>query len=79
MCLAVPGRVVAVDSGPATARVGRVDFGGVAREVNLAFVPEADVGDFVLVHVGVAIGRIDEDEAARVFRYLREIGEVEIS
>jgi hydrogenase expression/formation protein HypC len=57
-------------------RTGRVDFGGVVKEINLAFAPEAGVGDHVLVHVGFAITVIDEAEAARVFAHLREIGEI---
>jgi hydrogenase expression/formation protein HypC len=57
-------------------RVARVDFGGVIKEINLAFAPEADVGDYVLVHVGFAIAVIDEAEAARIFTHLAEIGEL---
>ncbi len=78
MCLAVPGRVVElVDASPA-ARLARVDFGGVLREINLTLVPEAAVGDYVLVHVGVALSRIDAEEAGHVFKYLKEIGDLEI-
>lgn len=76
MCLAVPGRVLTIGGDGSLTRVGRVDFGGIVKEINLAFVPEAGVGDFVLVHVGFAITVIDEDEAGRVFRYLQEIGEL---
>ncbi len=76
MCLAVPGRLTSV-SGEALARTGRVDFAGIAREVSLALVPEARVGDYVLVHVGFALTRIDEAEAQRVFAYLREIDALE--
>ena len=76
MCLAVPGKVVTA-SGDRLTRLGRVRFGGIEKEVNLAFVPEAEVGDYVLVHVGVAIATIDEEEAARVFAYLDEIGETD--
>jgi hydrogenase expression/formation protein HypC len=76
MCLAIPGRIVTItDDGPLTRR-GRVDFSGIVREVNLAFVPEAGVGDYVIVHVGVALSVVDEREAERVFEYLREIDEV---
>ena len=57
-------------------RVGRVDFGGIVKEVNLAFAPEAAVGAWVLVHVGFAIAVIDEAEAVRVFVHLREIGDL---
>jgi hydrogenase expression/formation protein HypC len=58
-------------------RVGRVDFGGIVKEINLAYVPEAQVGDHVLVHVGFAISVLDEAEAARVFEHLRELGALE--
>jgi hydrogenase expression/formation protein HypC len=77
MCLAVPGRIVSVDDSAPLMRVGKVDFGGVAREVNLACIPEAAVGDYVLVHVGFAISIVDADEAQRVFDYLREIEALE--
>ena len=60
-------------------RTGRVDFGGIVKVVNLAFVPEAAVGDYVLVHVGFAISLIDETQAGRVFEYLREMGAPEIA
>lgn len=79
MCLAVPGRLVEVHEQPGMMRAGKVDFSGVVREVNLAFVPEAGPGDYVLVHVGVALSRVDEEEALKVFEYLRELGEVEES
>ena len=58
-------------------RTARVDFGGVVKEINLAFTPEAGLGDYVLVHVGFAITVIDEAEAARVFEHLERIGEIE--
>lgn len=74
MCLAVPGRIVST-SGEDFSRVGRVDFGGIVRQINLAFTPEARVGDHVLVHVGVAIATIDEAEAERVFAALESLGE----
>jgi len=75
MCLAVPGRVVEIiDGGDVAFRVGKVDFGGIRKEVNLAYVPEAEIGKYVLVHVGFAISVIDEDEAKRVFQYLEELG-----
>lgn len=77
MCLAIPGRIETVaDIGPMQ-RTGKVRFGGIEKTVNLTFVPEAAVGDYVLVHVGVAISRIDESEAERVFTYLEAIGEIE--
>lgn len=77
MCLAVPGQITELlDETPLT-RSGIVDFDGIFREVNLAFVPEAYVGDYVVVHVGVAISMIDPDEAERVFEYLEEVGIME--
>ena len=77
MCLAVPGRVLSIDDEGETTRSGRVTFGGIERRVSLAFVPEAAVGDYVLVHVGFALTKIDEAEAAKVFEYLRHIDAVE--
>ena len=75
MCLAVPGRVVEIiDGGDIAFRVGKVDFGGIRKDVNLAYTPEAEVGKYVLVHVGFAISVIDEAEAQRVFEYLKELG-----
>jgi hydrogenase expression/formation protein HypC len=76
MCLAIPGRILSLNGDSALTRTGRVDFGGIVKEVNLGFVPEAALGDYVLVHVGVAIGTIDEAEAQRVFDYLQQIGEL---
>lgn len=64
-------------SGEDLARSGRVSFGGIVREVSLACLPEAQPGEYVLVHAGLAIGSIDEEEAERVFRYLEELGEIE--
>ena len=76
MCLAIPGKVETVD-GVDIGRTGQVRFGGVLKRVNLAFVPEAQVGDYVLVHVGVALERIDESEAQKVFEYLEQIGDLD--
>jgi len=76
MCLAVPGKVVSITDRDALVRMGTVDFGGIRKEVNLSFVPEARIGDYVLVHVGFALNTIDEEEANRVFQYLEEIGEL---
>jgi hydrogenase expression/formation protein HypC len=76
MCLATPGRILSASSGDPLTRTGRVDFGGIVKEINLAFVPEASVGDYVLVHVGFAISVIDEVEAGRAFEHLRDIREL---
>jgi hydrogenase expression/formation protein HypC len=76
MCLGVPGRVVDVVD-EAGVRMGRVDFGGVARAVCLAHVPDVIPGEYVLVHVGFALAKLDEDEARRVFELLAELGQLE--
>jgi hydrogenase expression/formation protein HypC len=76
MCLAVPGQILSVAGDEPLSRTGRVSFGGVVKEVNLALVPEAGVGDYVLVHVGVAISKVDETEARQVFEYLRQMEEM---
>lgn len=75
MCLAVPGRVVDTYE-ENELPMGRVDFNGITKKVCLAHVPEAAVGDFVLVHVGHALSRIDAAEAARVFAFLETLGEL---
>jgi hydrogenase expression/formation protein HypC len=76
MCLAVPGKIVEIRDHDPVSRQGIVDFGGVSKEINLSFVPEARPGDYVLVHAGFALNTIDEKEAAQVFEYLREMGEL---
>lgn len=73
MCLAVPGRVLSIAGDDPLTRMGRVDFGGVVREVNLAFVPEVVVGDHVLVHVGFAITVLDEEAAAATLAELARL------
>ncbi len=75
MCLAVPGRILSIEGTDELLRSARVDFGGVIKQVNLAGVPEARVGDYVLVHVGFAISIIDETQAREVFEYLRRLDE----
>jgi len=78
MCLAVPGKIVEIlDAGDVAFRRAKVDFGGIRKEVNLAYTPEAEVGKYVLVHVGFAISVIDEVEAQRVFEYLKQMGGLE--
>ena len=76
MCLAVPGKIISVDDGPALMRTGKVNFGGILKEVNLAYVSEAKPGDYVLVHVGFALSIVDETEANQVFEYLRQMDEL---
>jgi hydrogenase expression/formation protein HypC len=77
MCLAIPGRILGIAGEDPVLRSARVDFGGVAKEINLAYVPEARVGDYVLVHVGFALTVLDAAEAARVLALLREAVEAE--
>ena len=77
MCLAVPGKLVEAHS-ICDSRVGVVEFGGIKRSVFLDFVPEAQVGDYVLVHVGFAISRLDEEEAQRTYKLLEHIGMLEV-
>jgi hydrogenase expression/formation protein HypC len=76
MCLGIPGKITAINQ-TALLRMGTVDFGGVTREVCLDTVPEADLGDYVIVHVGFAISKVDEAEAQETLRLLREMGELE--
>ncbi len=77
MCLGIPGRItsVRVPDGAVELRTGTVDFDGVRREVCLAYTPEANVGDYVIVHVGFAISQVDEAEAERTLAVLRAIPE----
>jgi hydrogenase expression/formation protein HypC len=78
MCLAIPGKVVDLRENDEWQRTGKVDFGGVVKEVSLALVPEAAVGDYVLVHVGMALCTIAEAEAQEVFAYLRQMEPEEV-
>lgn len=73
MCLAVPGRVESIYGDDPLSRTGKVSFGGAVKEVNLAYVPEVKVGDYVVVHVGFALSIVDEEEANKVFEYLKEM------
>jgi hydrogenase expression/formation protein HypC len=76
MCLAIPGKIASISGDDPLMRTGKVDFGGILKEVSLAYVPEATVGDYVIVHVGFALSRVDEAEAQQVFAYLREMQEL---
>jgi hydrogenase expression/formation protein HypC len=76
MCLAIPGKILdCTEQGGL--RVGRIQFGGIVRQASLDFVPEAQVGDYVMVHVGFAISRVDAEEAERTYQLLMEMGAVE--
>jgi hydrogenase expression/formation protein HypC len=73
MCLAIPGKILSLVNDDPLTRTGRVSFGGVVKEVNLAYVPEAGVGDYVVVHVGFALSKVDEQEAQQVFEYVKQM------
>jgi hydrogenase expression/formation protein HypC len=76
VCLAIPGKILDIqEQGPL--RSARVQFGGIVRQVSLNFVPEAGLGDFVMVHVGFAISRVDAAEAERTYQLLQEMGALE--
>jgi hydrogenase expression/formation protein HypC len=77
MCLAVPGKVIEITGDDPLLRSARVSFSGVVKQISLTCVPEAVVGDYVLVHVGVAISVVDQREAELTFEYLREMGELD--
>ena len=77
MCLSIPGKLIEITSQlDETFRVGKVSFDGIIKEVSLTLVPEASIGDYVLVHVGAAISTIDEDEAKKTFDLLKQLGEL---
>ena len=76
MCLAVPGKIIEAEERDGN-RIAKVQFGGIVRQAYLNFVPEAQVGDYVMVHVGFAISRVDAEEAARTYRLLEEMGLLE--
>lgn len=77
MCLAVPGRILDIQGDDPLFRTGRVSFGGVVKQVSLACVPEARTSDYVLVHVGMALSVVDQEEAAKIFAYLETMGDLE--
>ena len=76
MCLAIPGKVIEVFEAQGL-RMARADFGGTIRKVCLEHLPEAGLGDYVLVHVGFALSRVDPEEAERTYRFLEELGQLE--
>jgi len=77
MCLSIPGKLIEITAQlDETFRTGKVSFDGIIKEVSLTLVPEAQVGNYVLVHVGAAIGMIDEEEANKTFDLLKQLGEL---
>lgn len=81
MCLAIPGKIVSInpqkEGEGEMMRIGKVNFGGVHKQVNLSLVPEANIDDYVMVHVGLAISMVDEDEAQRTLQFLEGMGELD--
>jgi hydrogenase expression/formation protein HypC len=76
MCLAIPGKILSISGDDPLTRMGKIDFSGVVKQASLAYVPEVVVGDYVIVHVGFALSKVDEDEAQKVFEYLKQMGEL---
>ena len=76
MCLAIPGKIESISGDDPLSRMGKINFGGILKEASLAYVPEVKVGDYVIVHVGFALNRVDEDEAQKVFEYLKQMEEL---
>ena len=79
MCLAIPGKIESIigSEDDVLTLKGKVNFGGILKEVSLAYVPEAKVGDYVIVHVGFALSLVDQEEALKVFDYLKQMEELE--
>ncbi|NNK83429.1 MAG: HypC/HybG/HupF family hydrogenase formation chaperone [Flavobacteriaceae bacterium] len=77
MCLSIPGKLIEITAElDETFRTGKVSFDGVVKEVSLTLVPEANIGDYVMVHVGAAIGVVDEEEAQKTFELLKQLDEL---
>lgn len=80
MCLAIPGKLIDVATSNEGVRMGRANFGGIVKQVCLEYTPDAGAGDYVLVHVGFALSKVDQEEATRTYRLLEEmkqLGELE--
>ena len=77
MCLAIPGKVESITGDDSLTRMGRINFGGVIKEASLAYVPEARVGEYVIVHAGFALSKVDEVEAHQIFEYLKQMEELD--
>jgi hydrogenase expression/formation protein HypC len=77
MCLSIPGKIESITGDDPLSRMGKINFGGIVKEASLAYVPEAKVGNYVIVHAGFALSRVDEDEAQKVFEYLKQMEELD--
>ena len=73
MCLAVPGKIISIDNNELLLRMARVSFGGLIKQVSLAYVPEAVVGDYVIVHAGFALNILDRHEAEQTLNYIQQL------
>ncbi len=76
MCLAIPGKVLQIESDPQGVRMGKANFGGIVKQVCLEYTPEVQCGDYVLVHVGFALSKVDQDEAERTYKLLNEMNQL---
>ena len=76
MCLGIPGQIISIEENELDIPMGKVSFGGIVKEVCLAYTPEAQVGDYVIVHVGFALSRLDEEEARQTLELLAELEQI---
>jgi hydrogenase expression/formation protein HypC len=76
MCLAIPGKLIEISQDPQGVKMGKANFGGIVKQVCLEYTPEANAGDYVLVHVGFALSKVNEEEAARTYRLLEEMNQL---
>lgn len=77
MCLAVPGKIVSIDESNPELKMAKVNFGGVSKDVCIQWLDDVNIGDYVLVHVGFALNKVDEKDAEETLRILREMGDIE--
>ena len=77
MCLAIPGKLIEISENPEGVRMGKANFGGIVKQVCLEYTPEVILGDYVLVHVGFALSKVDEDVAARTYALLEEMKQLD--
>jgi len=77
MCLAIPGKIIEISENPEGVRMGKANFGGIVKQVCLEYTPEVNLGDYVLVHVGFALSKVDEDVAAETYAMLEEMKQLE--
>ena len=77
MCLAVPGKIVSIDESNPELKMAKVNFSGVSKDVCIQWLDDVNIGDYVLVHVGFALNKIDEKDAEETLRILREMGDIE--